>query len=534
MSAETGSLYIWYFKIYVRKLIKTWDNKDKVIEDIYNNGYLPPGAIMQDRLEKTLQQFLGNSASRIIKTGQDILMEVDQEVLEPVLTEFISNPEISLTVLKGLSSGGSSAGSKEAGSMIADITGKNISFSLFLKVRLREGQTNKNQAAILSLLAQSYRRAGFCLADHGPENKLDPGAGTYNQVIGFDGFDIKLSLEDEIINTVFIDTSPARIIKSDFFYDLDIDQLIAYMGRFDYNAGIFGELVFCQAVEELLQLEIPKRAKYIRMLMSELFRMINHLEYISNISSILDYDIARNLALLEKEKILRTTEIITGARVIPNYMRIGGVKADIGSDILKKLKRQLPLMYKKIKRIENILVRDFVLVERTTNIGTITKQLAAEFGISGPNLRASGSRYDRRKENDHLSYGDLHFTVPYGRKGDCLERISIRFAEIYQSIKIIGQVVSKIPMGPVIKKINLLHLDLNLSAFASSVECPHGEMKIFGELEGKTLQSLAVFGPSKSSLSLAGTLLEGSSFEDIRLIIASLDISGGELMEYCY
>ena len=500
------------------------------MEDIYNNGYLPPGAVLQDRLEKALQQFLGNSASKIIKTGQDILMEVSQEVLGPVLTEFISNPEISLTILKGLSSGGS----KEAGSIIADLSGKNISFSLFLKVRLKDGQINKNQAAILSLFAQSYKQTRFCLTDHGPENKLEPGVGTYNQVVRFDGFDIDLSLEEETINTVFIDTSPARIIKSDFFYDLNIDQLIAYMGRFDYNAGIFGELVFCQALEELLQLEIPKRAKYIRMLMSELFRMINHLEYISNISSILDYDIARNLALLEKEKILRTTEIITGARVIPNYMRIGGVRADIGSDLLKKLKRQLPLMYKKIKRIENILIRDFVLVERTTNIGTITKQLAVEFGISGPNLRASGSRHDRRKENDHISYGDLHFTVPYGRKGDCLERISIRFAEIYQSLKIIGQVVSKIPMGPVIKKINLSHLDLNLSAFTSSVECPHGEMKIFGEMEGKTLQSLAVFGPSKSSLSLAETLLVGSSFEDTRLIIASLDISGGELMEYYF
>jgi len=173
-------------------------------------------------------------------------------------------------------------------------------------------------------------------------------------------------------------------------------------------------------------------------------------------------------------------------------------------------------------------------VERTTNIGTITKQLAAEFGISGPNLRATGSRHDRRKENNNLSYGDLHFTVPYGRKGDCLERISVRFAEIYQSIKIIGQVIPAIPMGPVIKKINLSHLDLDLSVFTSSVECPHGEMKIFGELEGKTLQSLAVFGPSRSSLSLAAALLEGSSFEDTRLIIASLDISGGELMEYYF
>ena len=497
---------------------------------------------MQDRLEKTLQQFLGNTASRILKTGQNILMEVDQEVLRPVLTEFTGNPEISLTVLKGLSSGGgsggnsrgSSGGSKEAGSIIADLSGKNISFSLFLKVRLKDGQINKNQTAIVRLFMQNYKQARFYLTERGPENKLDPGAGTYNQVIGFDGFDIDLSLEDEIINTVFIDTSTARIIRSDFFKDLDIDQMIAYMGRFDYNAGIFGEMVFCQAIEEMLQLEIPKRAKYIRMLMSELFRMVNHLEYISNISGILDYDIARNLALLEKEKILRTTEIITGARVIPNYMRIGGVRANIPSDLLKKLKRQLPSMYKKIKKIENILIRDFILVERTTNIGTITKQLAAEFGISGPNLRASGSRYDQRKENDHTGYRDLHFTIPYGRKGDCLERISIRFAEIYQSIKIIGQVITAIPMGPVIKRINLSHLDLDLSVFTSSVECPHGEMKIFGELEGRSLQSLAMFGPSKSSLSLAEKLLEGSSLEDTRLIIASLDISGGELMEYYF
>jgi NADH-quinone oxidoreductase subunit D len=509
-----------------------------VIEDIYNNRYSSPEAIMQDRLEKNLQQFLGNTASRILKTGQDILMEVDQEVLGSVLTEFTDNPEISLKVLKGLSSGGGSGGSsgvnKEAGSIIADITGKNINFSLFLKVRLKSGQINKNQTAVVSLFMQNYKQARIYLTERGPENKLDPGAGTYNQVMGFDGFDIDLSLEDEVINTVFIDTAPARIIRRDFFKDLDIDQLIAYMGRFDYNAGIFGEMVFCQAIEEMLQLEIPKRAKYIRMLMSELFRTVNHLEFISNISNILDYDIARNLALLEKEKILRITEVITGARVIPNYMRIGGVRENIPSDLLKKLKRQLPSMYKKIKRIENALIRDFVLVERATDIGTITKQLAAEYGISGPNLRASGSRYDRRKENEHTGYGDLHFNIPYGRKGDCLERISIRFAEVYQSIKIIGQVLTAIPMGPVIKRINLSHLDLDLSSFTSSVECPHGEMKIFGEMEGRNIQNLAVFGPSKSSLSLAGSLLEGSSFEDTRLIIASLDISSGELMEYYF
>lgn len=501
-----------------------------MLEDSYKNGYSSPGAIFQDRLEKTLQQFLGDRASRIIKAGQDILIEVDSEDLGSVLTEIKNNPEISLTILKGLNS----AGRKDADSIIADISGPNLDFSLILKVRLKDGRRAKNHTAIVSLFAQHYRPARSYLSGYYRSgNGGGPGAPIYNQEIkGFDGFDLSLSLEDDIINSVFIDTSPAHVVKRDFFEGLDIGQLIAYMGRFDYRAGIFGELVFCQAIEELLQLQIPKRAKYIRMLVSELFRMINHLEFISNISGLLGYDIARNLALLEKEKILRTTEIITGARVIPNYMRIGGVRADIPSDLLKKLKRQLPAIYKKIKRIENILARDFVLVERSKDIGTVTNTLAAEFGISGPNLRASGSRYDRRKENDYISYGDFHFTIPYGRKGDCLERINIRFAEIYQSIKIIGQVLTRIPVGPVIKRINLSHLDLALSPFTSSVECPHGELKVFGEMEGKSLHTFAVFGPSRSSLSLAGVLLEGNSFEDTELILASLDISGGELIQY--
>lgn len=500
-----------------------------MLEDSYKSGYSSPGAIFQDMLEKNLQQFLGDRTGRIIKAGQDILIEVDSEDLGSVLTEIKNNPEISLTILKGLSPGSG----KGADYIVADLSGPNLDFSLILKVRLKDGRRAKNHTAIASLFAQHYRPARSYLSGYGSGNVKEPGAEVYNQEIkGFDGFNLGLSLEDDIINSVFIDTAPARVVKRDFFEGLDIGQLIAYMGRFDYRAGIFGELVFCQAIEELLQLQIPKRAKYIRMLVSELFRMINHLEFISNISGLLGYDIARNLALLGKEKILRFTEVITGTRIIPNYIRVGGVRADIPSDMVKKLKRQLPVIYKKIKRIENILARDFILVERSRGIGKVANTLAAEFGISGPNLRASGSRNDRRKGNDYISYGDFHFTIPYGRKGDCLERINIRFAEIYQSIKIISQVLPRIPVGPVIKRINLSHLDLALSPFTSSVECPHGELKVFGEMEGKSLQTFAVFGPSRSSLSLAGILLEGNLFEDTELILASLDISGGELIQY--
>jgi Ni,Fe-hydrogenase III large subunit len=108
----------------------------------------------------------------------------------------------------------------------------------------------------------------------------------------------------------------------------------------------------------------------------------------------------------------------------------------------------------------------------------------------------------------------------------------VRIGEIYQSGRIVKQAAEKIPAGPVIKRINLSHLDFKLAPFTASVECPHGIFKIFGEVEGNGLKSFAVLGPSGPALSLAGSLLEGRSFDDVEVIMASLDISGGELIEY--
>ena len=183
-------------------------------------------------------------------------------------------------------------------------------------------------------------------------------------------------------------------------------------------------------------------------------------------------------------------------------------------------------------RPRGCLLADFTLVERLNGLGIIDRQMAGWAGLSGPNLRASGPRHDLRKEPGHSIYRDIHFTVPYARGGSSLDRTVVRIGEIYQSARIIRQAVEKIPSGPVLKKINLAHLDFDLTPFTSSVECPHGMFKIFCEVEGNSLRSFAVLGPSSPALSVAGSLLEGNTVDDIEVIMASLDISGGEIMDY--
>lgn len=266
------------------------------------------------------------------------------------------------------------------------------------------------------------------------------------------------------------------------------------------------------------------------MLLCELYRISNHIYFITNICISLGCDIAYNFSLLERERVLRLIEFITGARIIPNFIRIGGVKKDISEEVLFNIQRNLPILYRNIKRVENMIMDDFLVKERLKNVGIISKEAALDYGISGPNLRASGIRYDLRRDRDFISYKDFLFTSPTGRKGDCLDRILVRFNEIYQSLRIINQVVSKFPKGLYIKKINLSHIEFQFKAASYGVECPHGLFKIYMELEKSNINSIIVKGPSINSLILSEEILKGNKIEDINIILTSLDLSPGEIM----
>ena len=497
-----------------------------MFDNIDNKIYSNPHAIYLEKMEKNLRQFLEGKAVRINRTGQDILIELDQESLGAILAEIKNNPELTVENLKNINI----IGDGKKVYLLSEFSAADSDFSIILKIGLKEREIQAGLKNIIDQFKDHYRTAEF----YGPEktgreeiyNYTIPGQILY----GSRGFDLDLSLEDDIIKAAHIDSSISKVLNRDFYRGLEIEQLVSYMGRFDYNAGIFGELVFCLGIEELLQLQVPRRAKYIRMLLSELFRITNHLNFLTELVEILGHDIVWNMIMLEREKLLGIIEVITGARVIPNYIRIGGVNSRIGSDIIKKIRREIAAFLKKFRKIERIITADFAIVEKLRGLGVISKDTVREFGISGPNMRASAMRYDLRKNLDYTGYRDIHFTVPYTKNGDCLDRMMVRFWEVYQSIKIIEQIVEQIPSGPVMKRINLSHLDFSRTPFTASVECPHGIFKIFGEAEGNSLRTFTVMGPSRQSLSLLGTLLEGNSFNDIEVIIASLDISGGEIM----
>jgi len=496
-----------------------------MFEDIDKKIYSNPRDIYMERLDKNLRQFLESEAASISRAGKDILVELDSAGLERVLSRLGDNPELAVDNLKNFKT------LKRSGEsfLLAELVAAEYDRSIILKISFAGRKALQD---MMGIFRKSFGSAEdfYPLKPAGEEvyNLRIPGMMLY----GCHSLDIDLSIEDDTIKTVHIDRSPAKVLGPSVFEGLEIGQLISYMGRFDYNAGIFSELAFCMGIEEMLQLEIPRRAEYLRVIVSELFRITSHLGNLGGIAEILGHDIAANMIMIERENLLGIIELVTGARVIPNFIRIGGVRYRVGSDIIKKIKRTGNDFQKTFGKIERLLNNDFALVERLRGLGTIDRETAGRYGLTGPNLRASGPRYDLRKEPGHSIYMDIHFTVPYARGGSCLDRMAVKMSEIYQSLRIIKQAAENIPAGPAIKRINLSHLDFKPAFFTSSVECPHGIFKVFGEVEENRLKSFAVLGPSGPALAAAGRLLEGNSFEDIEIIMASLDISSGELLDY--
>jgi NADH:ubiquinone oxidoreductase subunit D len=237
-----------------------------------------------------------------------------------------------------------------------------------------------------------------------------------------------------------------------------------------------------------------------------------------------------NLALLERERTLRLIEFITGSRINPNYIRIGGVKRDINAEQVKAVEETIANLYMKIHRIETLLLDNSIISQKLKNTGPVDKNTALLCGVTGPNLRACGIRYDIRKNRNLMMYKDMSFIIALGRYGDCLERVLLRFREIYQSIKIVDQIINDLPEEHIKKLINLSDIGIPFTEIISSVECPHGVFKVFMEIQDDKILNLIVMSPSKNSIYLAEKILPGTRVEDTELILASLDINSGEIM----
>jgi len=227
-------------------------------------------------------------------------------------------------------------------------------------------------------------------------------------------------------------------------------KVIPLVERMDYLAYYFNAMVFCMAVERLLDEPVPERAQYLRVIHCELNRIHSHLVWLG--TSALDLGAISIFwyCFRERDKILDLFEFSSGQRMHTRYIQVGGVFEDIPAGWAEKTLRFTEDMEERVGQYEAILDRNEIFLQRTKHIGVVSEQRLLELGVTGPLLRASGNPWDLRKAAPYSSYDHFDFSIPVGTVGDCYDRYRVRVAEIRESCKIIRQAIEGLPEGPYI------------------------------------------------------------------------------------
>ena len=319
-------------------------------------------------------------------------------------------------------------------------------------------------------------------------------------------------------------------------------QITALVNRIDWVSGFANEVPFMVAAERLLGVEAPERATYIRLILTEMARVSSHLIFLSSYPLELGAATPLMHALRERERILDLIESVTGGRFHPNFNRIGGVKPAAGAGATtKKASQDLPQGFLDETRaaVENVLsvcddmvnlvAGNEIFIARTKGVGIIPAEVAKSFGVSGPNLRASGVAFDLRKHEDYLPYDRFEFDVPVGENGDCLDRYTVRLEETRQACHIISQAVDTIPSGPLQAKVPRI-IKVPKGETYVRAENPKGEMGYYIVSEGgRGPYRLKIRTASFSNISLLAWILEGALVPDIIAVLGSLDFVLGDV-----
>lgn len=226
-------------------------------------------------------------------------------------------------------------------------------------------------------------------------------------------------------------------------------QCFPYTDRLNYVSPLINNVGFALAVEKLLGMDIPDRAKYIRVIMSEISRVTDHLTCIGATAMELGAMSVFLYMIKAREFLYELVEEITGARLTISYVRVGGVKADLTEGFVDRAFQKIADVRKVLIEVDELLTRNRIFFDRLKNIGTISAQDAMDYGMTGPFLRSTGVKYDVRKANPYLVYDRLDFEVPVGTQGDNLDRYFVRMAEMEQSLRIVEQCFQQMPEGPV-------------------------------------------------------------------------------------
>jgi NADH-quinone oxidoreductase subunit D len=310
----------------------------------------------------------------------------------------------------------------------------------------------------------------------------------------------------------------------------DWTQIVLLTDRMDYVAAASNNLGYCETVEKLMSLEVPRRARYIRTILAELQRIASHCLWLGTHAMDLGAMTVFLYAFRERELVLDLFEEYCGARLTYNAMRIGGLPLDVPAGWDRKVREFCTLFEQKVGEYEELLTQNPIWLNRTRNIGIISGDEAIAIGLTGPALRGSAVSRDLRKTEPYAAYEEFEFEVPIGSTGDTYDRYLVRMEEFRQSIRIIRQALDGLPEGAVIGRVPRL-IKPPAGETYHAIESPKGELGFFIVSDGKSNAPyrFRVRPPSFCNLQALPRLIQGHLVSDVVALIGSLDIVVGEV-----
>jgi NADH-quinone oxidoreductase subunit D len=316
--------------------------------------------------------------------------------------------------------------------------------------------------------------------------------------------------------------------------NLDYRQIIPFVDRMDYLASMNMELGYALAVEKMLGTEVPARAQYIRVMVSELQRIASHLMFFGTYAIDLGAFSPFLYAFQDREYILRLFEELSGARLLYNYIWIGGVWNDISDKQMTELEAFLVTFEESLKKYHSLVGENQIFIGRTAHVGVISQENAFAYGVTGPVLRGSGVKWDLRKDRPYSIYEKFDFNVPVGEGlkgtvGDCWDRYHVRVLEMFESIKIVRQCLQGIEAGPIIGKVPKI-IKVPAGEIFLRTECPRGELGYHLISDGgKKPYRLKVKSSCFTHISALPAIAPGQMIADLVATIGSVDIVLGEV-----
>jgi NADH-quinone oxidoreductase subunit D len=305
-----------------------------------------------------------------------------------------------------------------------------------------------------------------------------------------------------------------------------------YTDRLDYFCSMTNNWAYALSVEKLAGIEVPERAEYLRIILGELTRLVNHTSLLGFLLSDMGaWGTPLMYAFREREKVLDLFEALSGSRMMCDYMRFGGCRCELPPGWMERARKIVAGFPRFLDEFEKLITSNEILIARTREVGKLSAELAISAGITGPGLRASGVNYDVRKVDGYGIYPRFKFRVPLGEHGDVYDRLMMRVLELRETLCILHQAMDELPEGPIQNpRVKFRAFKPPVGEAYGRIEAPKGELGFYLISDGTgSPYRYRVRPPSFINLTILEDMCLGHTVADVMVILGSIDIVLGEV-----